>query len=251
MSDVRPGLLGTFVLGSGNSFLGEEERIIMEPYPILHVKPALAEKAADSKITVVTTFDVERVDGFSGALTYSVDAATIPAGFTAFKFTGLSAVPERVEVEFAVDSSAAYQGARIRLRAARGGVQVAEADLYVQVALPNAFCVINGLTIPVTEPSLQPALEVLGDAARAYDGTRQSSVRGFKRSWLFGLEFMPHQEYAAFARHLFTNLNTPKVMSGGIAPDEAVLVYLTPKEPRLLKAGGTVLYGLQGQIDER
>lgn len=223
----------------------------MEPYPILHMKPVLVAKAPDSRVGVSSAFEVERVDGFSGILTYSVDPATIPTGLTGFKFTTVTqAAPEQVLVGFTVESSAVYGASALRVRAARSGVRVAEADLYVQIA-PAAFCVINGLAIPVTEPSLRATLEVLGDSARALDGTRQSSVRGFKRSWSFGLEFMDYTEYAAYAHHLFTNVNAPKVLSGGIVPDEAVLVHVTPREPRLLKASGSTLYGLQGQIDER
>lgn len=252
---IRLGMLGTFVLGRGNSYLGEEEGAVMEPYPILHTRSVLAEKLPETKVAVQTTLQVERVDGFSGVLTYSVDPASVPSGFSGFKFSPLLAPavmgsPESVLLEFAIDGTARYQGAALRVRAAKGGAQVATALVYVSVA-PPAFCAINGLPIPITEPSLQPTLETLGDKARALDGTLQSSVRGFKRSWAFALQLMSHQEYAAYAQHLFTDVNAPKVMSGGITPGEALLVVLSPKEPRIVKAGSLNLYGLQGQIDER
>lgn len=243
-----PGRFGSFVLG-GYSYMGEGTSEVIEPYPILHVTPALVPKVAGATFDAATPVTIQKVNGYDLPLSLAVENP--PLGFTNFSFS--VAMPTRttpVELRFRVAADAPHQGAVLTLVGSDESGEVARASVFVAVSPPAAFVVINGQPIPVTESDFQPSLEVLGDKERARDGTMQSTVRGVKRAWTFSLPIMPAAEYAVLAALLFTDLNRRRVLSGGVVPGEAVPVLMTPREPEYVKAGGQTLVRLRGQLEE-
>lgn len=46
-----------------------------------------------------------------------------------------------------------------------------------------AFLIVSGITVSVAQNSASRSKEVIGDAARAFDGTFRQTVRARKRSW--------------------------------------------------------------------
>lgn len=246
-----PGRFGTFVLGHSYSYLGEGGLTVIEPYPVLHVKPVLFLKEPNVGGAVRFDFEMERVNGFTGNPGFVADE--LPAGVTEPRFVQLSSSTPtltRYRLTLDVASNAPHQGGTIRLRAILNQETIAQTTLLLAIA-PDGFCVVDGLTIPVTEAGFQTALEVLGDKARARDGTLQSTVRGVKRSWTFQLEMMEGERYAAYARHLFTDLNRVRLLSGTVVAGEALAVLMTPREPDIIKTGSGLIYRLKGQIEER
>jgi hypothetical protein len=46
-----------------------------------------------------------------------------------------------------------------------------------------AFLIVNGITVPVAVDGAQVEMELIGDRARAFDGTMRSTRRATKRRW--------------------------------------------------------------------
>lgn len=246
-STTGPGRLGTFIAGYSRLGMGIDR--VIEPYPQLHAKPVYVLKppaqAAQAKIDV----QIEKINGFSDAVTLRFEG--LLPGFSNPRFdTGFPTRAAQVNVTLDIASDAPYQGAILTLLAEVAGAEVARSYVFIAVA-PPGFCVVDGLPLPVTEAGFQSNLEVLGDKARARDGGLQSTVRGIKRSWTFQLELSTGAEYTRFAKHLFTNLNRVRLLSGLVVAGEAVPVLFTPQQPDFVKVGNETMYRLKGQLEER
>jgi hypothetical protein len=64
------------------------------------------------------------------------------------------------------------------------------------------FLTINGVPVAIATGSAQLQTEVMGDRARAFDGTLRSTQQGFKRRWQVTTAPLPPAESNALQRTL-------------------------------------------------
>jgi hypothetical protein len=75
-----------------------------------------------------------------------------------------------------------------------------------------AFLIVNGQTVPVAVDGASMEQELIGDRARAFDGTMRSTRRATKRRWKVKTTPMTSAEATLLTTSL---LNTPPVTCSG------------------------------------
>lgn len=226
--------LGTFLLGDDTgSYLGLSPTQAIMPRLIIRTK-ALALPEGETRARADIVFEPQH--DFSLPFTLSAEG---PDGFSEFGFSPGSGKLTASSLSFTV--GAVPFGLYAVMVKATTADETYTAPLLVSV-VPDAFCVIDGIAVPVVENGFDETSEPLGSSARSRDGALISTVRGYKRTWKFRTEPLPSAEYQALAAALFNPKTTYRVLSGEIVFGQAVKVELTPDPPDVFTANDRLRY---------
>ena len=216
--------------------------LIIKPQPVTVSREAL------QTVTVTAIIKLEPQLDFT--LPFTLSAKDVPEGVSSVSFNPSGrGNPTQATVTFDVSGSVA-NGLYTFTIAAQTASDAYTAPLLISVA-PNAFCVINGVVVPVVENGFNETSEPLGTNARSRDGTLVSTVRRYKRVWKLRTEALETPVYRSLAAHLFGFESVYKVMTGEIVDGAAVRVEIAPDAPDVFKANDQrTYYALSATVTE-